>query len=259
MDWNLAIERNRAALKRIVAMLVSLTELAGGRATLPRHLHRALLRLLRPAESAVRRLIVIAARGLVVPAPRHRKQKPKPKPVVLHRTLIGVIPIRQHARPDPAPAPPARLALPLLDPLPRWPKPRVAHAGVPRISVPGVTALFPVAARVPPMPDDPIDAARLTLRLSALSSALEDLPAQARRLARWTAARTAARDRNRDAAADGSGPGTPVRYHRFSPLRPGRPPGRHPAFGRREVHEVYTVLDEIHGLARWSLTAPDTS
>ena len=88
MDWNLAIEKNHWALKRIVAMLVatagiaSLTSpLAGedgsarrGEAealaepgekapapTLPRHLHRAILRLLRPAESAVRRLIIVMA------------------------------------------------------------------------------------------------------------------------------------------------------------------------------------------------------
>ena len=46
--------------------------------TLPRRLHRAILRLLRPAESAVRRLIVIAARGLVVPPSPQRPAKPKP-------------------------------------------------------------------------------------------------------------------------------------------------------------------------------------
>ena len=74
MDWNLAIERNRDALKRILAMLVAMagcasltSPLAGedgparqgkaeplagpdeGWPTLPRHLHRAILRLLRPA------------------------------------------------------------------------------------------------------------------------------------------------------------------------------------------------------------------
>ena len=77
MDWNAAIERNREALKRILAMLVAMAELAGGGATLPRHLHRAVLRLLRPAESAARRLVIVAARGLVVtlPPPRPRKAK----------------------------------------------------------------------------------------------------------------------------------------------------------------------------------------
>src|SRR6185503_12554804 len=43
---------------------------------IPQPLHRAVLRVLRPAESAVRRLIIIAARGLVVkPAP----SRPMPK------------------------------------------------------------------------------------------------------------------------------------------------------------------------------------
>ena len=98
MDWNLAIERNREALKRIVAMLVAMAGLGNGhsaiagrqsesepaqaadgpatpdcqlptadcRVLLPRHLHRAVLRLLRPAESAARRLVIVMARGLVV-------------------------------------------------------------------------------------------------------------------------------------------------------------------------------------------------
>jgi hypothetical protein len=40
MDWNLAIERNREALKRIVATLVAMAGLAdSGPGTLPRHLH----------------------------------------------------------------------------------------------------------------------------------------------------------------------------------------------------------------------------
>ena len=43
---------------------------------IPRPLHRAVLRVLRPAESAVRRLIVIAARGLVV---KLAPSRPMPK------------------------------------------------------------------------------------------------------------------------------------------------------------------------------------
>src|SRR5690606_22259884 len=46
--------------------------------TLPRHLRLAILRLLRPTEAAARRLIIAAARGLVVPLPPPRKPKPKP-------------------------------------------------------------------------------------------------------------------------------------------------------------------------------------
>ncbi len=43
---------------------------------IPHPLHRAVLRVLRPAESAVRRLIVVAARGLVV---KVAPSRPMPK------------------------------------------------------------------------------------------------------------------------------------------------------------------------------------
>ena len=68
MDWDLAIKRNSEALKGIVAALFAMLGLAGEAtvARIPQPLHRAVLRVLRPAESAMRRLIVIAARGLVV-------------------------------------------------------------------------------------------------------------------------------------------------------------------------------------------------
>ena len=99
MDWNAAIEKNREALKRILAALVAMAGLAGadpgfpsrvrGGGTLPRYLHSAVLRLLRPAESAVRRLIIVAARGVVVPARSpSRSRKAKSAPTIL-RNGIG--------------------------------------------------------------------------------------------------------------------------------------------------------------------------
>ncbi len=80
-DWARAIERNSEALKGIVAALFAMLGLAGEATVsrIPRSLHSAVLRVLRPAESAVRRLIIIAARGLVVklkPAP----SRPMPMP-----------------------------------------------------------------------------------------------------------------------------------------------------------------------------------
>ena len=82
MDGSAAIEWNRQALKRIVAMLVAMADAAecteAGVPTLPRHLWLAILRLLRPAEAAARRLIIAAARGLVAPLPLPRKPRPKP-------------------------------------------------------------------------------------------------------------------------------------------------------------------------------------
>ena len=58
MDWNGAIEKNTEALRRILAMLIAMVGVVGDGAdpqgnrpkTLPRHLHRFVLRLLRPAE-----------------------------------------------------------------------------------------------------------------------------------------------------------------------------------------------------------------
>ena len=66
MDWARAIEINRLALARIVAELFALIGVVAGSAVehLPDSQYLAAKRLLRPVESALRRLIVIAARGL---------------------------------------------------------------------------------------------------------------------------------------------------------------------------------------------------
>jgi hypothetical protein len=80
MDWDAAIEWNRAALLRVLAGLLAMAGLAaGGPGTLPRHLHRAVLRRLRPAEAATRRLVIAAARGLVVALAPARRRKPMPR------------------------------------------------------------------------------------------------------------------------------------------------------------------------------------
>src|SRR5262245_29546170 len=120
MDWTLAIEKNLEALKRILAMLVAMVEFSGTRTdTLPRHLHRFVLRLLRPAEAAARRLIIIAARGLVVELPPQRVAKPKPQSAFVRDgagTGIVLAPVR---KPLEAIVPPRTLPLPLFDPLKR--------------------------------------------------------------------------------------------------------------------------------------------
>ena len=80
MDWARAIERNSEALNRFVEALFAMLGLAGVApvARIPQPLHRAVLRVLWPAESAMRRLIVIAARGLVVKL-ASAAARPKPK------------------------------------------------------------------------------------------------------------------------------------------------------------------------------------
>jgi len=272
MDGSAAIDRNRLALKRIVLSLVAMAGLAidpqavaedEPRKTLPRHLWRAVLRLLRPAEAAARRLIIAAARGLVVPSPPRRKPAPKPEaPDGLRRLGLAVAMSPAEiaraaaaARRAATPTRPRILDLPLLDPL-RHPRPNArrhvpAHA-VPRIMLPGVIEPFSLPPQ--PAPDDPVSAARLGQRLAALAAALDDLPGEALRFARWKARRDLGLTR------------------RLSPLRPGRPPGGrlsrfHPSAFRdadgqrasRRIREVDEILAHTHSLALYALETPDTS
>ena len=266
MDWNAAIEKNRQALKSVLAMLVAMAGLAGEGATLPRHLHRAVLRLLRPAEAAARRLVVVAARRLAVPPPAlPRLRKPKPTSTILRNGVGAGILMPPGFRPQASLSrtAPHTLALPLFDPLPGWGgRHRPVARGVPRISVPGYSVPFPVPR--PPSPDDPVDARRIVLRLQTLGRVLDNLPAEARRFARWRC-RTAVGVQNgesRDAAgaqsksrdvAGAQNRKTHGRLRRVWPLRPGRPPG----WRRSSVHEVHEILNVTHGLAIWAME--DTS
>jgi hypothetical protein len=185
------------------------------------------LRLLRPAEAAARRLVMAVARTLPACAPR-----PLP-PAPASRTAI--------VKPTAGPAARrGKLSLPLVDPLrTRMAPRRLPSKGVPRISVPGFAPPFPLPVRLPLTSDDPLDAERLNLRIRALAAALDDLPAAARRFARWRAS----------ARRDGG------RLRRVWPLRPGRPPG----WSRRLSHAVRELLADTQWLAIQALRDPDTS
>ena len=220
MDWARAIERNSEALNGIVAALFAMLGLAGeatvGR--IPQPLHRAVLRVLRPAESAMRRLIVIAARGLVV-----KLTPSRPMPVV----PIGKGRKGGNLRPS----------FPLFDPRKNFTRSlrRTGKRAVPRIHFftgdPWVMTTWSARPPAPP-PDGLVNGERISRRLQALKAALDDLPRQARRLARW-------RVRRENAKAP-----------KFkSPLRPGHPPG----YRRKPVHEVDEVLTECHGLACYAM------
>jgi hypothetical protein len=180
--------------------------------TLPRHLYRAILLLLRPAESAVRRLIIAAARGIVVTLPPFRPRKAKPKisdtvaamrrlglAVSLSREDFARYQAEQKAAERRA-ARPRTLSLSLLDPM-KYPL-RIRRRYTPA-----------------PSPTDPIGAAKLMLRLQALGRALDDLPGQAQRFARWRARNEAVHARVKEGLE-------PWRPRRIWPLRGGRPPGR---------------------------------
>jgi hypothetical protein len=232
MDWDLAIKRNSEALKGIIAGLFAMLELAGGItvALLPRSVHSSVRRVLYPAESAMRRLIIIAARGLVVKLPASRSMS-RPKPVKPTAKGLG------SSRPP---------SFKLFDTRknfavrPRRKGPRV----VPRIHIfnedSTVTTLWfgnpPVAKAASPS-DGLVNAVPLTRRLETLKLALEDLPRQARRMARWRARREAM-------------PNPKFR----SPLRLGPPPGRR----RKPTHLVDEILTECHELA-WDVMNSDTS
>ena len=221
----MAIKRNSEALKGIIETLFAMLGLDGSDAVsrIPPILHRTVLRVLRPAESAVRRLIIIAARGLVV---KVAPSRPMPKG---HKISKGGTP---------------RTSFQLFDTRKNFAELRQHRRkftrNPPRIHVFPYDTLSParppIADPVSP-PDGLVNAARLTRRLQALKFALEDLPRQARRLARWRVRRE-------------NMPSPKFK----SPLRPGPPPGHR----RKPVHEVDEVLAECHWLA-WDALRPDTS
>jgi len=229
MDWDLAITRNSKALKGIIQVLFALLGLDGTEAAsrIPRSLHSAVLAVLRPAESAVRRLIVVVARNVVVKLVAS-KSMPVGKKIgkgggnripsfQLYDPPIRIKPIRVRKvlRAEPR--------IRFLD----WYDPRVA-------------AIFPArppAVVPPPPPDGLASAARLHRRLQALKLALDDLPRQAKRLVRWQERRRTSQD-----------------FKSTSPLRTGHPPG----YRRKPVHEVEEVLADCDWLADWAMK-PDTS
>jgi hypothetical protein len=233
MDWALAIERNRQSLLQIVVALCTMIgfDAAGGVARVTRKVYRAVLTVLRPAEAAVRRLIVVAARGIVV-TPR----APRPVPAG-HIIPTGT---RQ-----------GRVSFQLFDPCRSPPKaPGRSDAGTrgnPRIRVIDVAfdpriPLFrlihrPQPEAVVPEDDHTVNAGPLGRRLAAIRAALEDLPRQAKRYARWQARPLEAR-----------------RPKRVLALRAGPPPG----LRARQTREVDEILSECHWLARHAAAA-DTS
>jgi hypothetical protein len=223
MNWTRAIEINGQALSHIVAGLVALLAAFEGAVRLPRSVYQMVARDLFKTESAVRRLIVIAARGLVVKVQPHR---PLPAGFVI-------------APPTKAPE---RMAFPLYDtrvsyswdevsPPITGPRIRVVDRPDPRSQF---LALFkrPVETLV-----SAENTRRLRLRLSATEFALTNLMREAKRMARWTARRAQ------------------MANAKFtSPLRPGPPPGRN----KQSRDDIDLILRECHALA-FEAQRPDTS
>lgn len=221
MDWARAIEINRVTLARVVAEIFALLGLVAGGTVdrLPNRLYRAVERLLRPTESALRRLIVIVARGLVV---KPRRNRPMPKGLVIQRKGSQAMVFALFD---------ARKMFDFIEPEnPLFVKVRTYEDN----------PFNPFNSLYQPPPaelDDGINAAHLCRRLAAVAHALETLPRQAQRLARLVARRK-----------------TLANPKFTSPLRPGPPPGHRD----KPEMEIDLVLKECHGLA-WDALREESS
>lgn len=239
MDLSLVIDRHHKQLTRIVGTLFAMIGLTTDEPVerVSRPLYLAILRLLRPAESAVRRLIVAAAQSITL-------KSASPCSVAAKRTIAS-------ERKTSAPRPPA---FQLFDPrqrfntnyrLRRMPMPADFNRPQPRVRVLDVgfdpRIPFLRQALPPPLPtpepDETVSARQLCRRLFAIKAALDDLPRQAMRYARWQ-----------------SRPAGKRRPQRTSALRTGRPPGHR----KDPRHKVDEILNECDWLARHA-SQPDTS
>jgi hypothetical protein len=217
-----AISLHKTAIERIVASLFALLGLTAGLAPerIAKTLHARIAGTLRPAESAVRRLIVLLAKGLKA---RPRQSRPMPAGLALA------------SRGSRTPA------FCLFDPRqPIFPPRRVLRNSrpQPRISFfgDGEVRTLSLAPGPKPASDGLISSTHLARRLQALKAALDHLPRQARRLVIAIARRQKV-----------------PRLKLQGPMRPGRPPG----FRKRPVLEIDAILHQCYWLAREAL--PDTS
>lgn len=258
-DGSAAIENNLEALRRILVVLLSMVSVVDARSTLPRKLYYAVLRLLRPAEAAARRLIIASSSGMVVSVQSTSKAPGGSSSFGASRGVrfrLGEA-ATSHTQPQ---TPRFRLLDPPLRPV-RIHRKYVPERLMPRIRffdgddprVPMLRNAAPaVAPALPSAPSATIDASRLMRRLSALAQALDNIPAQARRFARWKLRHERAR---RQGAT-----------RRLGPLRIGRLPGGRlhrydPSSTRRPrgMRDVDEVLAHAHALAMFALERRDTS
>jgi hypothetical protein len=214
-NWDLALKHNSEALQGIIMALFAMLGLEG---------EATVSRIPKPLHRAVRRLIIIAARRLVV---KVAPSRPMPKGLKIGKGDGNRLPSFQ-----------------LYDTRKYFvelSQRRVKYTkNPPRIHVFPYDTLVPisrpVAEPVSP-PDGLVNGERLSRRLQVLKLALADLPRQARRMARWRLRREA------------------MPSPKFkSPLRPGPPPGRR----KRHIHPIDEILADCHALA-WDAMRTDTS
>jgi hypothetical protein len=221
MDWARAVEINRKALSLIVAELFAMLGLVSGGTVerLPSALYAAVERILRPTESAVRRLIVIAARGLVVkPLPK----RALPEGLVLQGKGAKKITFQLFD---------SRVSFDFIRPENPFIVTVQTYQANPFNLFNGLNGL-PIENSSGEM-----SAINMCRRLAAIAQALKTLPDQARRLVRWKERRKS------------------LEKPKFtSPLRPGPPPG----YRRKSTQQIDFVLKECHSLA-WDCLRQDSS
>jgi len=201
------VEANRGWLMRLLAGLVVLL---GSDDVVRRVVWRAVLAKLVPLESALRRLILVAARDLPVVAMPARERGNKGGGSRRKGKRGAVFALTDLPRnPDPAPRT-----------CPDKRAPRIRFLDEP-----------PPPAGAVPSDDDLVESAALRRRIDAMLDALDDLPGQAKRLARWY------------------GRGKRMRYggawRRLLPIRSGRPPGHR----ERDPRDAGKALATCHDLA----------
>jgi hypothetical protein len=223
--WNEAVARNTEALKTIVGSLLGLLTIYGGTEaiTLPRRIRSTILQVLRPAEAALRRIILVAARDVTADL-RASNVRPAQSRTRFAKTRS--------------------ISFPLCDPRKRFGQKRVTYAvNAPRVFFIAPDAPFyPLFSHQPETlpaphrePEKHISARRMCLRLKALAAALEDVPRQAKRLVRLQTRRV-------------------NRKSMITPLRPGHPPGHRNMPSRG----IDFILAECHKFAMGVLAEPRT-
>ncbi len=233
-------ENYRLALLRVVAELFVSAGMASDNAIvekLPRHVRNAILLILRPAESASRRIFAMAARHVdvpeyVVPPKRDRlknkgtgkKRGPRAPQFCLidpRKYFPELHPNRRNSRPKRKPSGSTE------------PQIQVRIAGFDG----GPDFILWSEPKAILTPDDEVSAKALCRRLLALKLALEDMPKQAERYVREVAKRKAA----------APGPKS------VPPLRMGLPPG----YRKKHIHKIDEILWDCHCLVRQEPRPPD--
>ena len=200
-DWPTILTRNRADLARLVMVLFGLAGVFGER--MPQETRCAVLRMLRPLEAAMRRLIVIAARGLVM-AQALRRAMPEGGILRGDGAGPGAFSLFDRRR---------RFGLSADRPGDGWGR------GGPQIRLLDEAIIGPGRRLIAAARD--VDAAPIMRRLARLRRALGRLPQEARRLVRW---------RMRHAKV------------LKGPMRPGRPPGFRARAGDDPAQELLREL-----------------